>query len=87
MYDGGNMAQFILKFEVASCPVCSCSHIYEFVVRTLQLFGGESTSTDQMQNYNVLVPCLTQTDVTYEVTLKIPRHRNHKISSVKQKTS
>ncbi len=81
------MAEFILEFNVSECPIDGKHHEYEFVVRTVPLFGGKSkrrVGEVQTQSWEVPVVC-PKTGETYMVTVAVPRPERQKIISVKQK--
>jgi hypothetical protein len=78
------MAETIFEFRVNECPICSKAHDYEFTVRTLSLFAGKTSEQEQLQSFELIVPCFNEDD-EYKVAISVPRPPNQKIVSVRRR--
>lgn len=78
------MAETIYEFCVDNCPVCNNAHSYKFTVRTLPLFAGSPSDKEQMQSFEIIVPCLTEGN-EYKLTISVPRPPHYKIISVRRR--
>jgi hypothetical protein len=78
------MAESVFTFQVNTCPICSKKHTYDFVIHTLPIFGGKPNNEGGFQEYTILVNC-SRDNTPYQVTIAVPRTKNHKIVKLEQK--